>query len=182
MLRVDDLALETIGSFEVRRVALVVAVVAAAEEEEPAGERHCLPRVGPLDLDGPARILGRPVGALHAVAEADLLVDAVHARGVADVLANGRPVRDRLGVRPRPEPEAQRVHVGVGPDPGIPEEVPGAADRVARLEDGVALPRALVLQVVAGADAREARPHHEDVDVLLHNAHYRSSIPGIGRQ
>ena len=48
---------------ELRRVALVVAVVAAADEEEAAGERHRLARVGALRLDRPARLLARPLGA-----------------------------------------------------------------------------------------------------------------------
>ena len=51
---------------------------------------------------------------------------------------------------------AQRVHVGVGADAGIAEQVPGAADRLAAFEDGVALARAAVLQVPGGADARQA--------------------------
>ena len=57
------------------------------------------------------------------------------------------------------------MHVGVGADPGVAEEVPGSADGVARLEDGVARPGALGLQVVAGADPREPRTHDEDVEV-----------------
>ena len=39
-------------------------------------------------------------------------------------------------------------------------------DRVAGLEDGVVGPRAGGLEVVAGCDAREAGPDHEDVEVL----------------
>src|SRR5690606_8266478 len=60
----------------------------------------------------------------------------------------------------------QRVHVGVGPDARVAEEVPRAADGVAGLEDGVAGPRALVLHVPAGADAREAGADDEAVEVL----------------
>ena len=50
--------------------------------------------------------------------------------------------------------------------PGIAEQVPGAADRVARLEDRVALARALGLQVVGGADPGEAGADDQDVEVL----------------
>ena len=58
-----------------------------------------------------------------------------------------------LAVVPRPERVAERVHVGVRADPRVAEQVPGAADRVARLEDRVALVRA----VAAGGRRRRCR-------------------------
>ena len=58
----DHLAAEAVDAGELGRVALVVAVVAAVHEEEAAGESHRLPRVGPLRLDGPARLRARPGG------------------------------------------------------------------------------------------------------------------------
>ena len=50
--------------------------------------------------------------------------------------------------------------------PGIAEEVPGAADRLARLEDRVALAGAALLQVVGGADAGEAGADDQHVDMF----------------
>ena len=49
--------------------------------------------------------------------------------------------------------------------PGIAEQVPGPADGVACLEDGVRGPGALGLEVVAGPDARQAGADDEDVEV-----------------
>ena len=45
------------------------------------------------------------------------------------------PAGDCFRLRPRPEREAQGEHVRVGADAGEPEQVPGAADGVAGLED-----------------------------------------------
>src|SRR4030095_6309945 len=75
-----------------------------------------------------------------------------------------------LGVLPWPEGVAQRVHVGVRADAGIAEQIPGPAARPARLDDGVALARALVLQVPGGADTRQARAHDQDVEVFAISA------------
>ena len=75
-------------------------------------------------------------------------------------------VGDRLLAVPRPERVAEGEHVGVGPDARVAEQVPRAADGVAGLEDGVGRPRALGLEVVAGADAGQAGADDEDVEVL----------------
>ena len=98
--------------------------------------------------------------------EANLLVDAVVGGGLAHVIQNPRPVGDRLRLGPRPERIAQREHVRVGADAGIAKQVPGAADTVAALEDGVALARAFLLQVIARADAGEAGADDQDVEVF----------------
>src|SRR4029450_10279476 len=91
-----------------------------------------------LDFDRPLRLGCRPRGRHDAVAIADLRVDTVGARDLAGVVEDGRPVGDRLGVLPRPEAVAQRVHVGIRAHTGIAEQVPGAAARLAALENGVA--------------------------------------------
>src|ERR1700749_1996332 len=100
------------------------------------------------------------------MAEADVVFDPVFARGlpyvVADLVAGG----DRVLVGPGLERVAKGVHVGIGADAGIAEEVPSAADRLARLEDRVALAGAVALQVGAGADAGETGADDQDVDVL----------------
>jgi hypothetical protein len=100
------------------------------------------------------------------VVEADRLLDAVLASGVDDVAADRGPVGDRLRVGPRPEGVAEGEHVGVRPDARVAEQVPGAADRVPRLEDGEALVGALLAQVAGGTDTGETGPHDEDVEVF----------------
>ena len=98
--------------------------------------------------------------------EADLLVDPGFARGVLDVLEDGITVGDGLLAIPRAERVAEGEHVRVGPDAGVAEQVPRAPDGAPCLEDGVGGPRALVLEVVGGADARQARSDHQNIQVL----------------
>ena len=98
--------------------------------------------------------------------KADFLVDAVIGRGLADIVQNPGPVGDRLGLDPRLERIAERKHVRVGADAGIAKQVPGAADAVAALENDVAFPRALLLQVIARADAGQARADDQDVEMF----------------
>src|SRR3712207_8761366 len=54
-------------------------------------------------------------------------------------LFRSRRVGDRLLVPPRLELVAERVQVGVRPDAGVAEQVPGAARRLAGLQDREAL-------------------------------------------
>ncbi len=157
---------EEIGAREVGLVAVVVAVVAAAREQEAAGELDRLAGVGPFGYDVPARIACGPVGPHDPVAEADLVDDAGLGRGVADVLQDRSTIGDRLLAFPRPERIAERVHVRVRADARIAEQIPRASDGVARLEDGVAGPGTLGLHVVGGADAGEPRADDQNIKVL----------------
>src|SRR5207247_1028868 len=100
----------------------------------------------------PSLVLARPARALDLVAIADVLVDAVHRRRVAQVLEDRWAVGDRLRVRPRPERIAERVHVRVRANARVTEEVPRPAERLATFEDRVRLRRAVRLQVIRGAD------------------------------
>ena len=100
------------------------------------------------------------------MAIADLLLDPVLARGLAHVGEDRGPVGDRLLRRPRFEAVAERVHVGVRADPRVAEEVPGAAEVLARLEDRVAAARAALLQVPGGADPREAGADDQHVEMF----------------
>ena len=100
------------------------------------------------------------------VPEAHLLVDARLARGLAHVLEDRRAVRERLLVRPRPEAVAERLHVRVRAHARVAEQVPGAADRLARLEDRVGEPGQAVLQMVGGADPGQTGADDHDVEVL----------------
>ena len=98
--------------------------------------------------------------------EADFLVDAVLGRGLADVVQDPRPVGDRLRLGPRLERIAQREHVAVGADAGIAEQIPGAADAVAALEDDETLAGALLLQVIARADAGQPGADDQHVEMF----------------
>src|SRR2546421_11393439 len=118
--------------------------------------------------------------------EANVLVDAIAFSGVAHVGEDRLAVGDRLRVLPGAERVAERVHVGVRADPGIAEQVPGPAAAAARLDDGVALLRALRLQVIRGADPRQAGAHDQDVDMVKRVVHartraYMPAAPGPGR-
>src|ERR1019366_2932115 len=118
-LRMHDAAGEVFAARKFRRVAFLVFVVARAHEQETAGEAHGLGAAlarGALGLHGPARFRRRPRRPLDAVVEADLPVDAVLGRGLADIVQDLRPVGDRLGLGPWLERIAQREHVAVGTD------------------------------------------------------------------
>ncbi len=169
-LRMHDAAVEIGRAGELGRVALRVAVVAAAGEQEVAADARAAGHtrgVGRVRyLQRPARVGRRPVGTQHLVAEADLAVEAVLHRGVDDVAADRRAVGQRLRVRPRLEGVAQREHVGVGAHAGIAEQIPGAADRGAALQDREAAPREVVLQVHGRADAGEPGADDDRVEML----------------
>ena len=167
VLRVHDPAAEPVDAREGRRVALVVAVVARAHEQEAAGQRALArPWSGPPRVTVQRASGARPLGVHDARPEADPRVHAVLTGGVADVVEDRRAVGDGRGTGPGPEGVAQGVHVGVGADAGIAEQVPGAADRVAGLQDGVRLAGQLLLQVDSGADAGQAGPDDDHVEVL----------------
>src|SRR4051794_34688719 len=89
-------ALEALEPRKVRLVAVVVAVVAAAREDERTRELNGLTGVGALRRDCPPGLVRRPRRSDDAMVEADVVVDAALGRGVLDVLQDRRTVRDRL--------------------------------------------------------------------------------------
>ena len=99
--------------------------------------------------------------------EADFVVDAVLGGGLADVVQDSRPVGDRLRLDPWLERIAHRKHVAVGADARITEQVPGAADAVAALENDKTLGRTIALQVIAGADAGQPGADDQHIDMLV---------------
>src|SRR5204862_4946482 len=124
VLGVDDLAPEPIRAVEVRHVALVVAVVAGAREDEVAGEVQRLAGVSALDLNGPVCIRGGPHRPRDPMAVADRLVDAVFAGGVADVAEDRGAVGDSLRSGPRAEGGTEREHGRIGTNAGRTGEGP----------------------------------------------------------
>ena len=169
VLGVDDRPAEAVSAGEVGLVAVVVAVVAAAGEQEPAGELHRLSGVGAFGGDVPAGFVARPVGGHDAVVEADVAIDALLRGGVLYVPQDRVTVGDGLGTVPGPKGVAEGEHVRVRPDARVAEQVPGAADGVAGFEDGVAGPRTVGLDVVTGADARQSCADDQHVEVLGHD-------------
>ena len=114
--------------------------------------------------------------------EADFLVDAVLGGSLADVIQNMRTVGDRLRLLPWLERIAHREHVAVGADAGITEQVPGAADAVAALENDKTLGRTIALQVIAGADAGQPGADDQHIDMLVCGRFHRLISPQIGRK
>lgn len=166
MLRMDDRAGEVLRAGEVRGVALVVVVVAAAEKQERTGDgAH---GTVALDLQRPAVLRVRPVRADDFLVEPDVLVDAVHGRRAFDVFEDRLAVGDGLALGPRTKAEAQRVHIGVGSDAGVAEQLPGATHGGALLQDRVGLGRTAVLKMPGCTHAGDTRPHDHDVKMLSH--------------
>src|SRR6185437_2651668 len=133
------------------------------------GEAHGLARAlarGSFGFHGPAGVRRRPRRALDLVTKANLLVDAIIGGRLAHVVQDAWPVRDRLRISPRLERIAEREHVAVGADAGIAEQIPGAADAVAPLEDNEALRRTFVLEMIARADAREAGADDQYIEMF----------------
>ena len=119
-----------------------------------------------LDVQGPARGLAAPVGTLHFVPVADVLVDAIFAGCFTQVIEDQICVGNRLGAEPRLEFVAEGIEVRVGADAGVAEQIPGPAAGLARLQNGIALTRQIALQVVGSADARQAGTDDQDIDML----------------
>ena len=121
--------------------------------------------VSALALRRSRRHRARPGGLVDLVAEANVRSMPFSRGRLVDVVEDRWPVGDGLGLASRAEAVAEGVHVAVGTDARIAEEVPGAADRVAALEDDVGLPGHL-LQVQAGADAGQARADDDHVEMF----------------
>src|SRR5438309_7166543 len=143
----DDAAFELGLAGPFGPVAFCVVVIAAREVEEAAGE-HAVVR-----FDGPAPGHRRPARSADARVETDLFEDSKLACRVLDILPDCLAADDRLGGTPRPERKAERVHVGVRADAGVAEQVPGAADPLARFENREALAGTALLQAAGRIDS-----------------------------
>ena len=165
VLGMHDATGEVVDAIERGREPRGIIIIAAAHVQEAAGQRCGRTFRAGLDVERPPRIGGRPGRGEHADAEADVPIDPERGGGVGDIVADRLAPCDRLLARPGSEREAERVHVRVRSDPGIAEQVPGAADRVARLEDRIGLSRALRLHPVGRIDTRQ--PGTDDQDVVM---------------
>src|SRR3954452_8419427 len=163
VLRDDEPALVVLDALEVREEAVLVVVVAGAEQQERAGP--FLRRPFALGADGPAGRVRGPRRAADLRAELDVGLDAVLARGLSEIGADVLSVAHGRVVRPRLERERVREDVGVRADAREAEQVPGPPDGLARLEDRVARAGAVALQSRRGADPGDPRADDQHVDV-----------------
>lgn len=114
--------------------------------------------------------------------EADVPLDVVLAGRLLDVAQDRRRIGDRTILEPGLERVAERVQVRVRAHAGIAEQIPGAAERVACLEDQVALFGLPAGQVGGGSDPGDPGADDQDVDVLgLHARLCRSDARTASR-
>ena len=166
VLRMDDPAGEVLVALEVRAVTRGVVVVAGGGEEHPAGQPVHL--VAVLHPHRPASVPRGPVGSEHLVPEADVLTEAVLLDGLAEIGEDLVGPGDGVVARPRLELVAEGVEVGVRADPGEAEQVPGPADRLARLEDREGPARQPGGQVTSHPDPGDPRADDQNIEVHTH--------------
>ena len=151
VLRMYDHAAELFDAGEVRGVALVVVVVAAGEEHEPAAVEPA--RAVVFDRDRPGVGGGIPVCRADVAVELDVAVDAVLVCGGRHVLADVLGVGDAFLAGPRLPRKGQREHTAIGAHPGVAEQIPRAADLCAPLHDGVGQVGVALAEPVGRAEA-----------------------------
>jgi hypothetical protein len=117
-----------------------------------------------LRLYGPRGTPTRPGGRRDAAAEADVPHDPVLGSGGTYVGADLLPRREDPGFRPRPEGITEAVHIGVGTHARVAKEVPGAANRVPRLQNQEIQFWKSLSQPAGCSDAGQASAHNDDVD------------------
>jgi hypothetical protein len=165
LLRVHDLPAEVVHALPAGLEGLVVVVVALAHPEEVGGEAELLAGVLAGHLDGVALLLGRPARGGDAVPVADVLGQVVLLDDLVEVGEDLVGGGDR-GPAPRLEPVAEGEQVAVGPGARVAVGPPRAAAGVERVQQQEAAARLLLLEVVGRADAGDAGPDDQDVDVL----------------
>ena len=147
---------EGVEAGERRAVALVVVVVARAGVEEAARHRASVrPASRAAASTARARSTSRRRRPWCGSGCAARCRTPRRCRGCR---TGSSAVRDRLRRPPRLELVAEREHVGVRADPGIAEQVPGAAHRLARLEHREGAVGALGVQSGTPRRCRTARP------------------------
>ena len=152
-----DYALEAVHARPLGRVALLVTIIALAHPQEVGREPLNASFGACLGRDRPDVLVARPHRRADLVAVADVGREIVLLDHIAHVIADLRRHGDR---RPDPglEAIAEGVEIAVGADARKPVAEPCAAKRILRLEDHIAAVRALGLQVIGAADARDSAP------------------------
>ena len=83
-----------------------------------------------------------------------------------NVVKDRRAIGNRLRIPPGPKLEPECVHIAIRTNPGITKQIPGATNIRPCLQDRKALVRAVLLQMIGGAHARDSGTHDDDVYLL----------------
>src|SRR5262249_37813993 len=103
---------------------------------------------------------------MHPMLETDMRVDAEFTRGLAHIIQDGGPIGNRLRFFPWPEWVRQGEHIRLGANPGKAEQVPGATNLGASLENDVSLAGTACLQTVASPDTGKTGTDDYNIEVL----------------
>ena len=93
----------------------------------------------------------------------DVGSDAVFVCRVLDVLANGFAIGNRFVIDPGFKGVTQGVHVGVRANAWVLEQIPGAADGLARFQNAPSSLWTMHLQMSGCANSRQTCAHNEDI-------------------
>ncbi len=164
MLGMHDGPAELLDAREIRGVALVIVVVAAGEEQEPAAVEPVHAVV--FDRDRPGVGDGIPVRRADIAVELSVAVDAVLVRGGSQILADVLGVGDAFLTGPRLPRKGQHEHAAVGAHPRVPKQIPRAADPLAPLQDGVRQMRVAFGDPIGRAKPGDSGTDDDDVEVI----------------
>ena len=165
MLRVEQLTLELIGAGEVRHVTLVVAVVTGAGQQHAADEGLRLAGGLVHRFHRPATRSTIPVGRTGLQPVVDVIIHPIFLRSLTDVLANGRAIGQHLERMPRAELVPEAKHVGIRTDARVPEQVPGATQALAPLDQCIAQPGTLPGDMAGHANTGQTGADDEHINV-----------------
>src|SRR5690606_14087549 len=111
VLGMDNLRFDVGADRKLRRIALVVAVVATTVDQKPTVQLTSLALV--LHLNGPGSLFTGPRQPLHPVTITDVLINAGLFSRLFHILQNGGAISNRLALAPGPEGVAEGIHIGV---------------------------------------------------------------------
>ena len=166
LLRMHDASPESLLALEARRMAALIAVVAAAHQQEVAGEAGRAAIPAPR-FQRPLGVGAAPGGGLNLMLEADLLHQPIFLGGFPNVSEDGRAVGDGLRLPPGLEGITQGVHVAVGADARIAEQIPGAADALPAFQNGEGLAWAAPPQVAGRANAGQPGADDQHIEAVF---------------
>ena len=143
VLRMNHLALEVFLTGEIRFIAFVIVVITATGEQEVGGKGFLLAGLLVGGFHRPVIVSAGPVRLDHLATKTDMFFNVVLFRGLFHVLANRVAIGQYLGLGPGAKAVAQSKHVGIRTNARVLEQIPGAADAFATLQDSVGAIRRL---------------------------------------
>ncbi len=155
-LRMHDASREALATREYRRVAVLVAVVTRAHQQEAAAYLPRLSSFTGLEVERPCAVFSRPLRTDQAVPEANSFFDVVLGGRFPDVPEDRRTVRDCFCIFPGFEAVAERVHVAVRANARVAKQVPGSAYPVTAFQDDEVDAGKRGLKMARSPDARQA--------------------------